>query len=306
MSKSIKEVFQINNSASIKELTDKQYANDFLIWAHATQQRARMVPLAVHHAMKKLYSLTSIRILSVGCGAGLFDIPFLEALSQSFSQIEFVGVDPNKTLLDEFSKQLSVLQKKAPNISSKLKLGVLEDIDKKEEFNLINLTQVLYYIDDIKSFLNEILLHLSKNQYGIIQLFHSPKDLINQIFETAQTICLNKNEPTLFSDDVHSILKDVINLHYSIDRIRVTYSDDTSEDPWVDITPISSLPLSSEAQSLLNFMIGMQYTSLPNENQQQLRNFLLNQVDKLGRKYKGHLYLPRPVDFFQISKIPKI
>lgn len=41
-------------------------------------------------------SQAKCRVLSVGCGEGLFDEPFLRKLSWQKKQLHFVGVDPNE------------------------------------------------------------------------------------------------------------------------------------------------------------------------------------------------------------------
>ncbi|NEP08630.1 MAG: class I SAM-dependent methyltransferase, partial [Okeania sp. SIO4D6] len=96
LQKSVIANFISDPKLKLVKLNEQEYMEGLI--AYRSQQNEQEIILeATFQAIEKYKSSEeSYTILSIGCGSGIFEKPFLTKLLELNKSIHFVGVDPNK------------------------------------------------------------------------------------------------------------------------------------------------------------------------------------------------------------------
>lgn len=138
------------------------------------------------------------KILSLGCGDGVFDIEFIKNLWTQKKQLQFSGLDFNATDLDHFRENLSA-QDKSLQKSVTLHYKKFEpSTSLGEHFDFIYMVHFLHSFDDVHPVIQNALKHLlpggklliiQSSKQGICELKHKFKNILpNQKFHSSERI----------------------------------------------------------------------------------------------------------------------
>ncbi|NEQ62883.1 MAG: hypothetical protein F6K53_38190 [Moorea sp. SIO4A1] len=80
----------------IVKLNDQEYREGQITYRSRNKEKDMMLEATLQAIDDKMSSQEHYTILSIGCGIGIFEKPFLNKLLSLNKTIHFVGVDPNK------------------------------------------------------------------------------------------------------------------------------------------------------------------------------------------------------------------
>ena len=219
------------------------------------------------------------RVLSVGCGSGLLDVPVARHLASRGAQIDYVGINPNKAECAAFERHLAA----SGPTSAQLELVRVpfEEFTTETRFDLVHFVQSLYYFDDPGGAL-ELARRLVAPE-GRLILLHAPLESLNQLSTRFYDGFLGR--PTLFAEDVAQTL-----LTWKASCIRERIEARLDVTPLVEGDKDLSLALS-------DFIVQVESSLLPPELQSLIRAYL----DAITVK-EPHAapYIPHPVDAFDV------
>ncbi len=125
-------------------------------------------------------SQDSYTILSIGCGTGIFEQPFLENLLAGNKQIHFVGVDPNEkecTITREWCEKIS--NSKPTSFDFKIYPVCFENFQSQQSFDLILAIHSFYNISDIETSIKKIYRLIKEGGMAIIAI-EKKRQLLNE------------------------------------------------------------------------------------------------------------------------------
>jgi len=93
--------------------------------------------------VRSLNSLSGLRMLDIGCGAGLLCEPFARLGAQ------VVGIDPSETNI-----AVARLHAARSNLSIDYRCATVEDIDPRERFDVVLAMEVIEHVVDVGAFLD--------------------------------------------------------------------------------------------------------------------------------------------------------
>lgn len=178
--------------------------SDYYDACHLVFRRVSNQARLMHeHVLLNSPDMGSMRVLSVGCGTGLFEVPLLERLIQrERSPTQFIGVDLSPSACKAMRHRL------ASRFGEDLEYHVKEisflDFESEERFELILFNHVLEYVsDEIGAWLDRSLDLLSPN--GVVIIFSPDRGGINYLYEKYAP--RHSGITPAFSDDIHSELE---------------------------------------------------------------------------------------------------
>lgn len=160
------------------------------------------------------------KVLSLGCGSGIFDSELIQIIQQHNVQWSFKGLDFSRTDLDYFQDKIATLDRGVQkNITLQYK-KFTSSIDLGERYDLITMIHFLHSFDNvlpiIKNSLNHLLpdgklLIVQQTEHGIAELKAQFSSLLpNQKFHSSEKIkALLKSENIIFSCEVIDTAFDV-------------------------------------------------------------------------------------------------
>ncbi len=184
---------------SLTILTGEYYSDCHVIFRRATNQSNLMLREAERYCRGK----ENLRILSVGSGVGLFEIPMLESLATAGIHVDdFVGIDIDQhscatlrpRLSEEFGGQLAFEVLQQP----------FQDFTTEARFDVVIFNHVFEYLEDrhvqwIRKSLNLL------SERGNILIFSPHRGGLNKFYARHMQE-LNGFEP-FFSDDIAHMLR---------------------------------------------------------------------------------------------------
>ncbi|WP_161564970.1 class I SAM-dependent methyltransferase [Okeania hirsuta] len=232
-----------------------------------------------HKSLQESYS-----ILSIGCGSGLFEQPFLKKLIELNKSIHFVGVDPNKVeclKTEEWCQKLSTL--KLDKFVFEIHPVTLEKFEYFQTFDIILLIHSFYYFSEIKSSVEKVYELIGEEGIAIIAIgikreISEPYYYINQRFYQRQRF---------YSEDLYQVLSEK----------NISFNQKIIEFP-VNITECFQKD-SQLGKHLLDFIIGANTTYFSPEQLQVLLDYLSSNSQKLEG---GEIMIPNSVSFYYFQK----
>ncbi|MEM6925280.1 MAG: class I SAM-dependent methyltransferase [Myxococcota bacterium] len=222
------------------------------------------------------------RVLSVGCGSGILDVPVAASLAQSVGELDYVGVDPNQVECDAFVRRFE--QAELPQTAElTVAASTFEAFTDARGFDLVHLVHCMYYLPDPASALRRARSFLRPG--GQLVLVHAPCEALNDL--AIRFYDKGYGRPTLFADDCAALMD---GLEWAYDRSRI--------EARVDVTPlVGGDP--EVALALRDFIV--QFDSL------QLAPELQSLVDRYlalisAPSPEGPVFIDHPVDVFVIGE----
>lgn len=228
----------------------------------------------------------TFRVLSVGCGSGILDLPLIQTLADHIKTsgddrlIHYTGIDPNVVACDRFrdefidrginSTKLSVLEE------------TVESYDHAEPFDLTHVVHSMYYFAEPDVSLQLLIEHVAED--GELVIFQAPKGELNRLAD-----CFwqgHVKDAIWFSDDLDEHLKET---DVSFTRSRL--------DAEVDVTDCfdSDCP---NGRLTFDFLVQSDCENLP----EPIRNRVLDHLRSISRVKDGKILAPHPVDVFVIHQ----
>lgn len=226
------------------------------------------------------------RVLSVGCGSGILDLPLIKTLAdkvQAFgadASIHYTGFDPNAVACDRFREEFRNLK-----ISS-TELSVLEEtVESYSHDQTVDLTHVvhaLYYFTEPAVSLQALIERVAED--GELVIFQAPKGELNQLAD-----CFWQDQfkdPIWFSADLEKHLQEI---GISFTRSRL--------DAEVDVTDCFDSN-SAEGRLTLDFIVQSDCANLS----EPIRRRVLEYLQAISRVDNDKVFAPHPVDVFVIHQ----
>ncbi|NEP22147.1 class I SAM-dependent methyltransferase [Moorena sp. SIO3I6] len=254
--------------------------------AYRSQQNEQemMLEATLQAIDDKMSSQEDYSILSIGCGSGLFEKPFLEKLLSLNKTIHFVGIDPNEAecvKAQEWCDKIRIYH--TDKFNFKINTVGFESFQSRQGFDIILLIHSLYYFSDIKTLFRKIY-ELSR-EGGMVILGVAKRQLLNEPFYHATQRLYGKYP--WFSDDVKQLLTES-NLPFRQEKIDFTTNITKCFDKESEL-----------GKQLLNFIVGANTEFF---SPLQLR-LLLDYFGTSSQKMEGgEIMLPHSVILFYIEK----
>jgi len=210
-----------------------------------------------------LLPVATPKVLSLGCGSGIFDLEFIKIIQQQIvnedNNLEFTGLDFNVTDLDHFRKSLSSQSHKIQS-SVTLKYQKFEPLtDLGESYDLITMVHFLHSFDDILPIIKNALQHLTAD--GKLLIVQQKRGAISELRDKFSDILPNQK--------FHSTeyIKELLlseNLNYTSDRI----------DTHFDVSIMKNASL--DTLLLMSFCLCNDLSILNTQQQNKIRNTFLS------------------------------
>lgn len=228
----------------------------------------------------------AFRILSVGCGSGILDLPLIQSLAiektnaNHAGTIHYTGIDPNPVACDRFRAAFDRMEVDA------VELSVLEEtVDSykySQPFDLTHVVHSLYYFDDPAASLQSLIDNTA--EHGEIVIFQAPKGQLNQLSD-----CFwqdHVKDPIWFSEELQT--------HLEASGLRFSQSRLNAE---VDVSDCFDVNC-PKGRLTFDFMVQSDCEMLSTS----LRSNVLDHLSSISRHEGSRRLAPHPVDVFVIEK----
>ena len=276
------------NTDIFTPLTPAQYDEAFSLFTSVTTEHQVALDWFQENYLKSFSDIPPKKILSVGCGSGVFDLMLLSAMDALEWKLDYTFLEPNP----EAFKQLEFRILNSP-LSNTHKFEALpqvfEKMDQTEKFDLIIFAHSLYYFEDKEKILSLALSQLTPG--GKLLIFHqTASGAINRIQHFYSSLTGSVVEFNLASEQIIEILKS--------NAIEFEFS---KVDAPVEVTQI--FEDSSYGSKLISFFIESNFESLPTRIQTTLLDYIKNLCTTSDSNQKvRNYYLSNPVGVFTVDK----
>lgn len=274
----------LSQSSDLVPLTDARYLETHDIFEARSDQRQLILDWFGDQIAPTLESDGSFRVLSIGCGSGILDVPIAKRLAKQTDGLHYVGVNPNRIECDAFKQRFA----EASLDPARLEVAptTFEDFETTSRFELIHFVHSLYYMTDPAGALEKARELLAPG--GRLVVFHAPCEALNDL--TVRFWNKLYDRPTLFAEDFAKTL-DAWSWDYEQKRV----------DARLEVTPLdhadSAHADSSIGLALRDFIVQFDTQQLSRPVQDLVRSYLrLISVEDHGETHIAH-----PVDVFVIA-----
>ncbi len=223
---------------------------------------------------EELVPVKTAKILSLGCGSGLFDLDLIKIIQKKGQKLDFTGLDFSMTDLDHFRESLSY-QSTETQSSITLKYQKFEpSTDLDERYDLITMVHFLHSFDDVLPIISNALRHLSPN--GKLFIIQQKKEGVSELKDEFLDILPNKK--------FHCT--DQIKKGLQAEKIDfISHKIDT----YFDVSIMQKMSL--DALLLMSFCLCNDLSVLNRQQQDQIRNAFLS-LAKVQDDGKSVIYEP--------------
>ena len=222
------------------------------------------------------------RVLSVGCGSGILDLPLITTLAQPATDrremIQYVGIDPNPIACGRFRDEFRKL-----GIDSTELIVLEETVETYRQEHLVDLTHVvhsMYYFADPAASLQSLIQNVAED--GELVIFQAPKGELNRLAD-----CFwqgHVDDPIWFSADLEK--------HLEERGVAFTRSSLHAE---VDVTDCFD-PNCPKGRLTFDFIVQSDCGELSHP----IRESVLDHLRSISRIEGEKILAPHPVDVFVI------
>jgi histamine N-methyltransferase len=263
-------------------LTDQQFADSFGLFRQKTDQRVHMLAwigdLFENLARRNKDMLSA---LSVGAGNGNFDLLLIELLSKKVQSLNYVAVEPNRILCDQFKREFRAID--SHNTSLCIVQSSFENYLVAKKYDLIHFTHCLYHIKDRHRALE--IARSNLNDDGCILIFNSTAVGLQDVRIKFSSLVRGVQGDICTEEQIHSVLQssNADYLYYELpSRVDVTECFDSHSEAGI---------------MLLNFMLECDTQHL----KKGLRATILNYLRSVSVERGGRIFMSHPVGTFLVS-----
>jgi len=260
-------------------LDESRFLETHAIYEGRSDQRRRIIEWFGAQLAPDLPPDRPFRVLSVGCGSGLLDVPIATRLASRTADQEYVGVNPNRVECQAFESHFQ--QAAIPGARVEVVPATFEAFEGDRVFDLIHFVHSLYYMPDPAAALEKARKLLAPG--GRLVVFHAPCEALNDL--AARFWDKSYVRPTLFAEDLAALLD---RWGWAHERERVESAVDVT--PFVDGDPEIGL-------ALRDFIVQVDSQRLPPPVQELVDRYLC----LVAVPDRDRAFIPHPVDVFFID-----
>jgi SAM-dependent methyltransferase len=271
-----------NSATFAPPLSEREYAECFDAFKKISSELDSMQKWLNDDFLPKCTWPESLNILSIGSGDGEFDIELMKIILKRWRIGSYNAVDPNPLHNELFLSRFH---------ESNLEVSRLEIVPEEfpnthigKKFDLIHMTQCLYYIPDRARAIQAALEYL--NDDGLILIFHQTPQGINEIQRRFLRNVKGDENEMYSSSEIYGVLK---SLHVKFDL--------TTLEGRLDVSDLLAQE-STQGIQVLNFFLECRADLLPNDVKQEVIEFIRN----LAFSENNRQYLLHPVGVFRVSR----
>ncbi|WP_160148071.1 methyltransferase domain-containing protein [Rubripirellula obstinata] len=233
----------------------------------------------------------TFRVLSVGCGSGILDLPLIKTLADQIESgrnqtdvkdpvIHYTGIDPNPVACGRFRDEFDNLGTESVELS--VLEETVESYDHNQSMDLTHVVHSMYYFGDPAVSLRTLIQNVADD--GELVIFQAPKGELNRLAD-----CFwqgHVSDPIWFSADLEKHLQET---GISFTRSCLEAEVDVT-DCFDDSCPKGRLTFDFIVQS------DCEQLSAP------IRRSVLEHLRSISRIDGQKIYAPHPVDIFVIHQ----
>ena len=218
----------------------------------------------------------SYSLLSIGSGSGVLEVPLISNV-RKVSNVNFVGVDPNRVENEECRKQLETISPGCDGNTNMILDTTFEEFEETHSFDTVIAVHSHYYFDDLSEFIAKALrlLHTDGKLVVVSGINEDPLRTYQK-----QASLKFYNTQYLLSDDIIS----------AVQKLGASYECHTINS-WINGQCFDESPTSSDSNDLLNFLIHADSSGLDQREHHRVLNIVLDHAVK----HEGRLYFPHVV-----------
>lgn len=261
-----------------RPLAEARFLDTHKLFESRSDQRQQIHTWFERDLVREVRENEPCRVLSVGCGSGVLDVPVAKRFADRASSLHYVGVNPNQTECRCFAGAFDAAG--IPNAELELAAMGFEDYRPGDQrFDVVHFVQALYYLPDIPHELERAYAMLAPG--GILALVHAPRGALNELAAPFYDRMYGRR--TLFAEDLMEMFDD---RGWGYRRHRL--------DARLDVSALKDR--GDEALALRDFIVQAETSELPTAVQQLLDTYLERAMVVRGDR----AYIPHPVDVFVI------
>ena len=260
-------------------LDDARFLETHVLYEGRSDQQGRIVDWFAEHVPPRIGAHRPFRVLSIGCGSGILDVPVARHLAAAAPALEYVGVDPNQVECDAFARRFDAAA--LARASLQVDAEPFEAFVSPRPFDLVHLVHCLYYLPDPAAALRQARALVGKG--GQLVLIHAPREALNDL--AVRFYDRGYGRPTPFAHDFAALFEQ---WQWPFAHQRI--------DAEVDVTPlIEGDPVVGPA--LRDFIVQFDTLRLPMGVQDLVDRYLRC----IARVEPGRSTISHPVDVFVID-----
>ena len=264
---------------AVDPLGDEDYARCVDIFESASDQRLSLIDWISAKTIAHIPADTA-SILSIGCGAGLFDEKIFQAAKSATGALHYLGIDPNQGALIAFQSRLSALASPQDRVETLAEPFGARPL--AAHFDLILMIQSLYYFDDRPGAISAAIAQLHPGGQLIIAM--APDEALNVVANLIWQTQMDRD--SWFS---HNVREHFQTSNLDVDVVRLSSR----------LTLPRGFDLQDDAtRDILNFIIQTDIGALPGPLAKQILAFL----ESCTIIDNGVTHLPHPVDLWRFIK----
>lgn len=252
--------------------------------AHWAFERSSSQQDEIRRLLARLAKATSpaagrLRVLSVGPGNGMLDLPLIDALAGAGVAMDYVGVDPSPVAGERFA---AGFRESAPRgVSLSVHQSGIDEYDDASRHDLIHAVHSLYYVTDPAQTLAKLLERLTPT--GRLVVFQAPWAALNRLAACFWTGADGRT--VWFSEQLEAWLRD---RGRPFEKVRI--------DARLDVTEAleSGAP---ESQLVLDFALHTAADTLPPE----VRRHAVECLRAISERDGPRWLVPHPVDAYVVG-----
>lgn len=267
-------------SGHLVPLDDARFLETHCIYEGRSNQQRRIIEWFGDETAPPLQPDHPFRVLSVGCGSGILDLPIATRLVDHTDDLRYAGVDPNRIECEAFERLFA--DASLDQVQVEVSPTTFEDFEAAGSFDLVHCVHSLYYMPDPARALEKARKLLAPG--GRMVVFQAPCEELNDL--SVRFWDKQHARPTLFAEDLAEIL----------DAWRWDYRR-TRVDARLEVTPLAD-PDSGIGLALRDFIVQLDSQNLPRPVQDLIGRYLRI----ISVEERDKTYIPHPVDVFVIDE----
>lgn len=260
-------------------LSEQRFLDTHVLYEGRSDQQRRIIEWFGARFAPRPPPGRAYRVLSVGSGSGILDVPVAARLAEAAHALDYVGVDPSRVECERFAQAFRA----AAIAGARLDVvpETFEASATRGAFDLVHLVHCLYYMPDPAAALVKARRLLAPG--GRLVLFVAPcaelNDLARRFYDKQY------GRPTFFADDVAVLLE---GWGWSFEREWV--------DARVEVTPLVRRD-PDVGLALRDFIVQVDSAQLPEAVQSLVDRYLHLLAEPDG----GRTFIAHPVEAFVIG-----
>jgi SAM-dependent methyltransferase len=168
---------ELQQVSQITELSGEEFDQSHELFERSSSQQQLIREWLTELVLQHSASGEPLKILSVGCGSGILDLPLIQLIAGEAVRIEYIGVDPNSVACRRFRQEFDKLGLK--NVKLELIERDIESLESEQQFDFIHAVHSLYYFADPAATIDALIQLRAPD--GHLVIVQSPEAKLNQM-----------------------------------------------------------------------------------------------------------------------------